>query len=49
MERSFFRRRGGVPVSTGVWRQDKRADAPNIHKMGNYKLKNNVENYAVAA
>ena len=39
---------GGVPVSTGVWRRDKRADAPNILKMGNYKLNNN-NTVAVAA
>ena len=26
---------GGVPVSTGVWRQDKRAVAPGHHKTGN--------------
>ena len=27
---------GGVPVSTGVWRRDKRADAPDILKTGNF-------------
>ena len=26
---------GGVPVSTGVWRRDKRADVPDILKTGN--------------
>ena len=46
--RSLLRRFGGVPVSTGVWRQDQRADAPDILKTGNYKLKNNNE-FAVAA
>ena len=45
---SFFRR-GGVPVSTGVWRQDKRADAPGILKTGNYKLKNNNKSVLAAA
>ena len=25
---------GGVPVSTGMWRQDKRAAAPDRHKTG---------------
>ena len=26
---------GAVPVSTGVWRQDKRAEAPDLYKTGN--------------
>lgn len=25
---------GGVPVSTGIWRRDQRADAPVIRKTG---------------
>ena len=29
------RSHGGVPVSTGVWRQDKRAEAPGLYKTGN--------------
>ena len=39
---------GDVPVSTGVWVQDKRADVPDILKTGNYKLNNN-RTVAVAA
>ena len=39
---------GDVPVSTGVWRRDKRAAAPDRHKTGNYKLNNN-NTVAVAA
>ena len=36
MRRGNLRRPyGGVPVSTGVWRQDQRAEAPNLLKMGN--------------
>ena len=46
---NLLRRRGGVPVSTGVWRQDKRADAPGILKTGNYKLKNNDNTVLAAA
>lgn len=41
---------GGVPVSTGALRLDKRAAAPSRYKMGTYKLKNNDYNtVAVAA
>ena len=29
---------GAVPVSTGVWRQDKRAAAPDRLKTGNFKI-----------
>ena len=29
---------GAVPVSTGVWRLDKRAAAPDRHKTGNLKI-----------
>ena len=47
-ERRLLRRYGGVPVSTGVWVQDKRADVPDILKTGNYKLNNN-RTVAVAA
>ena len=32
---SVRRSHGGVPVSTGVWRQDKRAEAPGLYKTGN--------------
>ena len=35
VERSLSRRQGGVPVSTGVWRRDQRAAAPDRHKTGN--------------
>ena len=40
-----LRRRGGVLVSTGVWKWEQRADAPNILKMGKKQLNanNNVE------
>ena len=34
-ERTLLRRQGGVPVSTGVWRRDQRAAAPDRHKTGN--------------
>ena len=40
---------GGVPVSTGVWRQDKRAVAPDHHKTGTLKLTDNTKTVAVAA
>jgi|GEM_PF-3479709 len=42
---SLLRRRGGVLVSTGVWKWEQRADAPNILKMGKKQLNanNNVE------
>nr|DAW30778.1 MAG TPA: hypothetical protein [Caudoviricetes sp.] len=39
---------GAVPVSTGVWRQDKRAAAPDRLKTGNLKLTDN-NRIAVAA
>ena len=34
MEQVSSDERGDVPVSTGVWRQEQRADAPTILKMG---------------
>lgn len=40
---------GAVPVSTGVWRLDKRAAAPDRHKTGNLKLTDNTNTVAVAA
>ena len=41
-------RRGGVMVSTGTRKQDKRVAAPSRLKMGNYKLKND-DNVVLAA
>ena len=38
VEHSLSRRQGGVPVSTGVWRRDQRAAAPDRHKTGNLKI-----------
>ena len=40
---------GAVPVSTGVWRLDKRAAAPDRHKTGKLNLTDNTNTVAVAA